>query len=533
MLLHDWQIILHGKRKLSYGINVSSMVQVKDRIAKLLTIVSEDVLEKEHILSLGLLCCIAGESFFILGPPGTAKSLVARRLREVFGTKRSFEYLMSRFSTPDELFGPVSIAKLKNEDVYERCVDGFLPSATIVFLDEIWKAGPAIQNTLLTVINEKIFQNGTQRLHLPLKGVIAASNELPDEDDGVVALWDRFLVRIVSNCITDEQNFYKMLQQKNIKDICVPPSLCITDECYNNWQKQIKDIGIPEEILFVVSAVRIKLRQIAQDGDWKELDFYISDRRWCKIIHLMQTSAFLNDRTEIDYSDLFLLYYTLWNRAECISVILQIVSDALFRCFYKQLDEIENELECYIKKRPVKQLTKTSSFKVYDHFYFKLENYPLGNCFLYMVDYKYLYRDRDVEGILLGDEEKKRFFIHRFNKETPFSSSTIGQNVQLVSLRCSPGCLIVNGQVYAIVKDNIKHVLSDKVDLPEGKIDFKESLLQEEVRLKTGAEQRLNALVHSDNLFITSDDIMQAKKAYVRFCEKIYNLDIKIVNAFQ
>lgn len=175
---------------------------------------------------------------FILGPPGTAKSLVARRLREVFGTKRSFEYLMSRFSTPDELFGPVSIAKLKNEDVYERCVDGFLPSATIVFLDEIWKAGPAIQNTLLTVINEKIFQNGTQRLHLPLKGVIAASNELPDEDDGVVALWDRFLVRIVSNCITDEQNFYKMLQQKNIKDICVPPSLCITDECYNNWQNK-------------------------------------------------------------------------------------------------------------------------------------------------------------------------------------------------------------------------------------------------------------------------------------------------------
>ena len=127
-------------------------------------------------------------------------------------------------------------------------------------------------------------------------------------------------------------------------------------------------------------------------------------------------------------------------------------------------------------------------------------------------------------------KKKKSFFIHRLNKEKPFSSSTIGQNVQLVSLRCSPGCLIVNGQVYAIVKDNIK---SDKVDLPEGKIDFKESLLQEEVRLKTGAEQRLNALVHSDNLFITSDDIMQAKKAYVRFCEKIYNLDIKIVNAFQ
>ena len=160
------------------------MKGTRKQIEELLKCISEGVYEKEHILSLSLLCCVAGESIFLLGPPGTAKSMVARRLKEVFSDARSFEYLMSRFSTPDELFGPVSVSKLKDEDVYERCVEGFLPEATVVFLDEIWKAGPAIQNALLTVINERIYQNGRHTIQLPMKMLIAASNELPAEDEG-------------------------------------------------------------------------------------------------------------------------------------------------------------------------------------------------------------------------------------------------------------------------------------------------------------------------------------------------------------
>lgn len=163
---------------------------MKQRITDLLTFLSTGVYEKETEIKMALLAALAGESVILLGPPGTAKSMVAHRLTTAFVNGCSFEYLMSRFSTSDEIFGPVSISRLKENDKYERVINGYLPTADVVFLDEIWKAGPAIQNTLLTVINEKIFRNGDNIVKLPLKLLIAASNELPTQGEGLEALWE-------------------------------------------------------------------------------------------------------------------------------------------------------------------------------------------------------------------------------------------------------------------------------------------------------------------------------------------------------
>ncbi len=246
-------------------------MKLDNQIKPLLKVLSQGVYEKEHIIAIALLSAIAGESIFLLGPPGTAKSLVARRLKLAFKDGVAFEYLMSRFSTPDEIFGPVSISLLKNEDRYERVVDGFLPTATIVFLDEIWKASPSIQNSLLTAINERIFQNGRCTINLPMKALIAASNELPAEDEGLEALWDRFLVRMVSNCIQSEATSYKMVRQQSLLTPVVDEDCQITEEQYHAWQQEIGMVGIPDDICAVITAIRKSFREETKKEEINEM----------------------------------------------------------------------------------------------------------------------------------------------------------------------------------------------------------------------------------------------------------------------
>lgn len=328
-----------------------------ERFKQLLGEMNRGIYEKETEISLSLLAALAGESIILLGPPGVAKSMVARQLKTAFRDAQSFEYLMSRFSTPDEIFGPVSIQKLKTSDTYERAMEGYLPTADVVFLDEIWKAGPAIQNTLLTVINEKIFRNGNREMHLPLKLLVAASNELPAKGEGLEALWDRFVIRIESRPIKLEKNFRAMLLESHadFADNADFSDLKITAEEYAEWAEKICKIGVKEEVLDAISAIRKSLRAVNVDEAAERRNIYVSDRRWKNIVRLLRTSAFMQDREEVDICDLLPIYHCLWQEPEERDAIRNIVIRALFSPFADKLVEMKNALAEDIKYHRVRR----------------------------------------------------------------------------------------------------------------------------------------------------------------------------------
>ncbi len=157
-----------------------------------------------------LLGLVASENVLLLGPPGSAKSELSDALCSLLSDGEYFYSLLTRTSTPEDLFGPYSISALE-QDSYRRKTDGYLPSATIAFIDEIFKSNSATLNGLLPVLNERVFVNDGRREKLPLEMVVAASNELPAEREELDALWDRFMLRFQVSYLKGEKGFLELL----------------------------------------------------------------------------------------------------------------------------------------------------------------------------------------------------------------------------------------------------------------------------------------------------------------------------------
>ena len=180
---------------------------------------SASLIERDEVIRAALIALLARQHLVILGPPGTAKSqlvtALASRISPANGTGlKSFNYLMTRFTTPEELFGPVSVQALK-QDEYRRVTTGKLIEAELAFLDEIFKASSAILNALLKITNERTFSNGNQELPVPLLSLFAASNELPQGNE-LEALWDRFLLRVRVGYVSDS-GFAKLIRAVAVK----------------------------------------------------------------------------------------------------------------------------------------------------------------------------------------------------------------------------------------------------------------------------------------------------------------------------
>ena len=320
-------------------------------MTKIVEILNNEIHEREETISVSFLAALSGQNIFLFGPPGTAKSLIARRLSHAFETSSYFEYLMHRFSTPEEVFGPVSITELK-KDNFVRKTEGFLPQSDFAFLDEIWKSSPSILNTLLTIINEKSFRNGVEIESAPLKALIAASNETPPPGQGLEALYDRFLIRLDVSPMEEKANFESLLKsQPTSAALELPIDLKIKHEEWERWSREIHKVKLSEETLNIIHDIRLSF---AEKGE--ELDVYVSDRRWQKAAILLKAAAFFSGRKETNLVDTLLLRHCLWTTKDNYSEIVKIVEDAVRNCGFEtgvsfhRIDHEKDELEKEIKK---------------------------------------------------------------------------------------------------------------------------------------------------------------------------------------
>ena len=257
-------------------------------------------LERAELIDGALAALLSHHHVLLIGPPGTAKSMLADELCARIEGANYFQWLLTRFSTPEELFGAVSLKGLEQDD-YRRVTTHKLPEAHIAFLDEIFKANSSILNALLTLINERTFHNGRERIPTPLITMLGASNELPDEEE-LSALYDRFMFRFITGYITEDFHFLKMLDGAAAE---TRTTLSFTE--LNALAGAVATVKVPGAILNEIAELR---RILGREH------IVVSDRRWKNSLDVLRAHAIIFGRSVVIEDDLMFLEHVLWKDPE-------------------------------------------------------------------------------------------------------------------------------------------------------------------------------------------------------------------------